>query len=73
MQTTARRPVASEIVSSLAREFAEERLSGLPGGQAWFEAFKKRVERIARQHGQSWSELYPEIHRLSYLPLDSPA
>lgn len=61
-----RREISPGIIQGLAREFASERLSGLPGGQAWFKAFKKRGEKIAREHGLSWSEVYPEIHRLAH-------
>jgi hypothetical protein len=68
---TPRTAIAPEIIEGLAREFAEERLGGLRGGQAWFQAFRRRGEKIARQHGQSWSELYPEIHRISYLIINA--
>lgn len=71
MQTKSRRPIDAEIISSMAREFADERLGGLRGGQAWFKAFKARGEKVARQHGMSWSELYPEIHRLAYVTINS--
>ncbi len=67
-----RRTIEPGIIQGLAREFAEERLSGLRGGQAWFQAFKRRGEVITRKHGQSWSELYPEIHRLAYLIINEP-
>jgi hypothetical protein len=63
MKTTTRRPIAPEIIPGLAREFATERLTGLRGGQAWFQAYKRRGEKIARRHGQSWAELYAAIHR----------
>ncbi len=65
MKTT-RTAIDPEIIAKLAHEFASERLSGLRGGQAWFQAFKRRGEKIARQHGQSWAELYAEIHREAY-------
>lgn len=58
--------IPADIIASLAEEFASERLTGLRGGQAWFKAFKHRGERIARQHGQSWAELYAQIHREAY-------
>lgn len=60
---TARQPIAPEIIALLAEEFAAERLTGLRGGQAWFQAYKRRGEKIARRHGQSWAELYAVIHR----------
>lgn len=63
MQTKTRQMIDSSIVYSLAEEFAAERLTGLRGGQVWFQAFKRRGEKIARQHGQSWAELYAQIHR----------
>jgi hypothetical protein len=63
VKTTTRQPIAPEIITQLAQEFAAERLTGLPGGQTWFKAFKRRGEKIARQHGQSWAELYAAIHR----------
>lgn len=63
--------IAPEIIRGLAREFAEERLGGLRGGQAWFQAFKRRGEKVARQHGQSWSEVYPEIHRLAHVMINA--
>jgi hypothetical protein len=71
MQVKARQTISSETVFSLAQEFATERLTGLPGGQTWFKAFKRRGEKIARQHGQSWAELYAQIHREAYVILDS--
>lgn len=55
--------IPPDIVAGLAQEFASERLAGLRGGQTWFKAFKHRGEKIARQHGQSWAELYAQIHR----------
>ncbi len=63
MQTRTRLSIAPEIIAQLAQEFAQERLTGLRGGQAWFQAYKRQGEKIARQHGQSWAELYAEIHR----------
>jgi hypothetical protein len=66
MQTKTRQTIDSSTVISLAQEFATERLTGLPGGQTWFQAFKRRGEKIARQHGQSWAELYARIHREAY-------
>jgi hypothetical protein len=59
-----------QIIQSLAREFATERLDGLRGGMAWFNAFKGRGAKIARMHGQSWSELYADIHRIAYQIID---
>lgn len=63
MQTRTRLTIAAETIDALAQEFATERLTGLRGGQAWFQAFKRRGEKIARAHGQSWAELYALIHR----------
>lgn len=69
--TTPRRAIEPEIIRELAREFATERLDGLRGGQAWFQAFKRRGEKIAREHGVSWSEVYPEIHRLAHVLINA--
>ncbi len=66
MKTTTRQPIAPEIIATLAQEFATERLTGLRGGQAWFQAYKRRGEKIARRHGQSWAELYAAIHHAAY-------
>jgi hypothetical protein len=55
--------IPPDVIAGLAKEFASERLNGLRGGQAWFKAFKHRGEKIAHQHGQSWAELYAQIHR----------
>jgi hypothetical protein len=66
VKTTTRQPIAPEIITALAREFATERLTGLRGGQAWFQAYKRRGEKIARKHGQSWAELYAMVHREAY-------
>jgi hypothetical protein len=63
--------VPPEITQSLAEEFARERLDGLRGGMAWFEAFRARGTKIARKHGQSWADLYATIHRLAYQIIDA--
>lgn len=66
MKTIERRQIDPAVIASMAREFATERLTGLRGGQAWFQAFKKRGEKVARQHGMSWAELYAPIHKAAY-------
>jgi len=63
--------VDPEIIQSLAREFAFERIDGLRGGMAWFEAFRARGTKIARRHGQSWADLYAVIHKAAYVLIDA--
>jgi hypothetical protein len=67
---TPRMAIDPEIIQAMAREFATERLRGVIGGQAWFQEFKRRGERIARKHGQSWAELYAAIHKAAYAVID---
>jgi hypothetical protein len=64
-----RADVAAELTAEFAAEFAEWRLGGCPG-TGWAKSFKVRVERVARRHGQSYSELWAQVHRAAYEIID---
>lgn len=59
-----RRTIPAETMDSLVREFAGMRISGRLT-VAGHEAFKKRATRIARSHGQTFAEVFSEVHRLA--------
>ncbi len=42
MKTKTRQPISPELLETLARQFADERISGLRGGNAWFQEFRRR-------------------------------
>jgi hypothetical protein len=61
MSKATRTDVDAATIEGFAREWADWRLGGCPG-YGFHAAFKKRVEKVARKAGQSFSELWVPIH-----------
>ena len=64
-----RREVAPEAVQVLAQQLAAYRLDGCRTGAA--AAVQAATRKVARQHGQSYSELWARVHAAAYVIIDA--